>query len=216
MTPNFRLVLKSGPNSGQTLDLGTEDVFIGRDVNSTFVVSDPEVSRRHARLYRQGENYLIEDLGSTNGTMVSGQRLTGPYILRPGEIITLGEHTVILFEKVQPDPDATVASLRSIETVLETPAPVAEPIKAEPVVTPTPVPPVSPGPGEVYVGNVPAQPRPVRAAGKRQISTLTIVLIVVVIILALGCIGFAIFDALNLYCEFPGITNFFIPGACPP
>lgn len=216
MNPTFRLVLKSGPNSGQVFTLETSEIIIGRDVNANFVINDPEVSRRHARLSLQGVNYVIEDLGSTNGTMVSGQRLAGPYILRPGEMITFGEHTNVLFEKFVLDPDATVASLRPMES----PAPAAvsynqpvasviDPYGMEPAADVAPV-------ASEYAGRVPSQPRPAARPKKKKTSRLVVILIILVGVLACGCIAFAIFDALNLYCEIPGIMNFLIPGACPP
>lgn len=215
MNPSFRLVLKSGPNTGQTLDLGTDEIIIGRDVTSNFVISDPEVSRRHARVYLQGANYVIEDLGSTNGTVVSGQRLAGPYILRPGEMITLGEHTFVLFEKVLLDPDATIASFRPAEPVIQEAAPAAVPAPAEPVYEPISDAnaPVMPAEKE-YVGRIPEKPRMGKA--RKPKSSLVVILIVVVLVLLCGCIAFSIFDALNLYCNFPSIINFFVPGYCVP
>ncbi len=217
MNPTFRLVLKSGPNTGQAFNLETSEIVIGRDINATFVINDPEVSRRHARLSLQGANYVIEDLGSTNGTMVSGQRLAGPYILRPGEMITFGEHTNVLFEKLVTDPDATIASLRPMESPAQPAvsynqpaASVMDPYPMEPAVA------VPPGAGE-YAGKIPSQPRPAAARPKKKkTSRLVVILIILVAVLACGCIAFAIFDALNLYCEIPGIMNFLIPGACPP
>lgn len=213
MNPSFRLVLKSGPNTGQKLELGADEVVIGRDVNANFVISDPEISRRHARVYMQGANYVVEDLGSTNGTVVSGQRIAGPYILRPGEMITLGEHTLVLFEQFLLDPDATIASLRPAEPILPeaTPAPVSTPV--EPIYQAAPVAkePVE----QEYVGRIPEKPRPAKPRNKKS-SSLVVILIVVVLVLLCGCIAFAIFDALDLYCNFPSIMNFLIPGACPP
>lgn len=217
MNPTFRLVLKSGPKSGQIFELGTNEVIIGRDVNANFMISDPEVSRRHSRVYQQGANYVIEDLGSTNGTVVNGQRLAGPYILSPGEIIVLGEHTQVLFEKVVLDPDATIASFRPVETAVETPVPPSEApaqvFQSEPDQA---VKGLRDAVEEEYVGRVPGKPRKVKPAGKKKNSSLVVILIVVVVVLACGCIAFAIFDALNLYCEIPNITNFIFPGACPP
>lgn len=218
MNPTFRLVLKSGPNSGQTCELGNTDTIIGRDINANFVINDPEVSRRHARLYLQGANYVIEDLGSTNGTVVNGQRLAGPYILSPGELITLGEHTQVLFEKVLLDPDATIASLRPIEPFPQPePLPSEVPAAAESIYEPvaTAQEPVSVL-DEEYVGRVPEKPRAGKPVRKKKSSSLVVILIVVVVVLACGCIAFAIFDALNLYCEIPGVMNMLIPGACPP
>lgn len=208
MNPIYRLVMKTGPNSGQVFPLEASEIIIGRDINSSFVINDPEVSRRHARISLQGANYIIEDLGSTNGTMVSGQRLAGPYILRPGETITFGEHTWVQFEMV--DPDATVATLRPMEMPVQ-PAPQPAfsqvPMAAEPAPFNLPA--------QEYAGKVPAQPRPAKPR-KKKMSPVVVILIVLVAILLFACIAFAIFDALDLYCKIPSVTNFLIPGACPP
>jgi len=100
MAATNRLVLNSGPTPGKEYLLEKPEVFIGRDVANDLVINDPEVSRRHARIYLQGNMYIIEDLGSTNGTSVNGQKLTGPYMLRAGEQITFGERVNLSFDAV--------------------------------------------------------------------------------------------------------------------
>ena len=95
-----RLVLNSGPTPGKEFPLDKAEAFIGRDIGNDIVINDPEVSRRHARIYLQGNMYIIEDLGSTNGTTVNGQKMTGPYMLRAGEQITFGEHVNLSFEAI--------------------------------------------------------------------------------------------------------------------
>ncbi len=210
MSPSFRLVLKSGQTAGQEFTFDVDEIFIGRDLTNAMVVSDPEVSRRHARLYKQGVNYLIEDLGSTNGTFVNGQRLVGPYILRSGEVITFGEHTDLLFEVLTPDMEATVAAFRPTEDEATAVAPRSD----MGVIQPPPA--FIPESPPTYAGQVPVSPKAPAKAKKKGLSTLAVVLIVIVVVLICGCIGFAIFDALDLYCSIPDITNFIIPGACPP
>jgi pSer/pThr/pTyr-binding forkhead associated (FHA) protein len=210
MNTSYRLVLKSGPATGQTFSLEGPELIIGREPSCQISINDPEVSRRHARLYLQGVNYVLEDLGSTNGTSVNGQRLVGPYILRSGEMVTLGENTHLLFEQVVVDPDATVVSVRqAVQPVNREAYPPAQPVSAhleQPNQTPVN--------DVMYAGQMPAEtPKDVK---KRKITPVVIILIVLVVILLCGCIAFGIFDALNLYCNFPGITNFFIPGACAP
>lgn len=122
----YQLVLQSGSSSGIEHPLEKAELFIGRDPSNDIVISDPEVSRRHARLVLTGNTYAIEDLGSTNGTFLRGQRLTAPVVLTPGEVITFGENMQVKFEYAVPDPDATVAALR-------TPIPVAsQPSEPEP------------------------------------------------------------------------------------
>ena len=104
------MVMNSGPNPGKEFPLEKGEVFIGRDLTNDLVINDAEVSRRHARLVAQAGGYILEDLGSTNGTFVNGQRLMGPYILRSGETVTLGEHVSLLFQETKIDPDATMVA----------------------------------------------------------------------------------------------------------
>jgi len=104
-----RLVMRSGPNAGQVYSLEKSEMYIGRDLGNDIIVNDPEVSRRHLRLFLQGNQYGIEDLGSTNGSFINGQRLAGPYLLHTGEFLTLGERINFVYEVV--DTDATVASI---------------------------------------------------------------------------------------------------------
>jgi ABC-type multidrug transport system ATPase subunit len=67
---------------------------IGRQQESDLVLSHPSVSRRHARIVRQDHkaDYVIEDLGSTNGTYVNGERLTRPRLLISGDIVHIGPY----------------------------------------------------------------------------------------------------------------------------
>lgn len=110
MAYTFRMVMRSGPAAGKVFPLEKSELVVGRDLNNDVVINDPEVSRRHARLFVQGDTYVLEDLGSTNGTFVGGARLSGPYPLRPGEVVTFGERITMLYEVVQADQDATMVS----------------------------------------------------------------------------------------------------------
>jgi hypothetical protein len=98
MGSSFRIVLRSGPTPGKVFPLGKNELFIGRDLSNDVVINDPEISRRHTRLFLQSGTYGVEDMGSTNGTSVNGQRLTGPALLQPGDVLTLGEHVTLYYE----------------------------------------------------------------------------------------------------------------------
>jgi predicted component of type VI protein secretion system len=104
----FQLVMGSGPHPGKIYELSDDELTIGRDISNNIVINDPEVSRRHARLTTQAGTYVIEDLGSTNGTFVDGQRLMGPHTLRSGETIMFGEKVSLKYEQTGYDPDATL------------------------------------------------------------------------------------------------------------
>ena len=58
------------------------------------------MSRRHARLRLEADSYILEDLGSTNGTFVNGDRLEGERILQPGDEIAVGENVILQFNQV--------------------------------------------------------------------------------------------------------------------
>ncbi len=108
----FRLILQSGSGAGTEYPLEKNEIFLGRDLSNDVVINDPEVSRRHARLVLTGNTYAMEDLGSTNGTFLRGQRMSAPVLLNPGETITIGEKVFLKFEAAAIDPNATVAAFR--------------------------------------------------------------------------------------------------------
>ncbi|MCS6712076.1 FHA domain-containing protein [Brachybacterium sp. EF45031] len=90
------LVVTAGPLRGTTLTLGSTPVLIGRAPECTLVLDDDYASNRHARVYRQGEDWYVEDLGSTNGTMVSGRRIEGAVPFKPGAQVRIGRTEIEL------------------------------------------------------------------------------------------------------------------------
>jgi hypothetical protein len=119
-----------------TFPLEGEQLIIGRDSSNSVTINDAEISRKHSRLSFQGGKYVLEDLGSTNGTFVNGQRLAGPVVLKPGDVVSLGEQIVLMYEAIIADPGATIASPRQSVRVAPPPVQSATP--------PAPVPPYSP------------------------------------------------------------------------
>jgi len=96
----YKLIVKKGPNPGHTYPIFAERITIGRDPMSDIIFKDPEVSRRHVQFARVDDTYQVEDLGSTNGTFVNGERLSGePTILRNGQEIALGGAITLIFEE---------------------------------------------------------------------------------------------------------------------
>ncbi len=86
----LHLAVTQGPLEGTTIPLGEAPVTIGRAPTSTIVIDDDYCSARHARVYREGKAWWIEDLGSTNGTFIDGARLYDPIEAEPGLRISLG------------------------------------------------------------------------------------------------------------------------------
>jgi pSer/pThr/pTyr-binding forkhead associated (FHA) protein len=69
-------------------------VVIGRAAGADIVVNGTYVSGRHARITAVGDDLTVEDLGSTNGTLVNGQRIAEPTLLAEGDLITIGDVTL--------------------------------------------------------------------------------------------------------------------------
>jgi pSer/pThr/pTyr-binding forkhead associated (FHA) protein len=111
----YQLVMHSGPTPGKTFALEGDVLTIGREASNQIAINDAEISRKHSQLVAQGGKYVLTDLGSTNGTFVNGQRLTGQHVLQPGEVISLGEQISLLFEAVViVDPNATMLSSKPV------------------------------------------------------------------------------------------------------
>ena len=103
------LTVRTGPEEGTVFDLENETIIVGRDVTNDVILTDAEVSRRHSRLTLSPQGYVLEDLGSTNGTFVNGERLSGPYLLIPGDQIGFSQKLVVSFEMAPEAAAETVA-----------------------------------------------------------------------------------------------------------
>ncbi|MDQ1123920.1 FHA domain-containing protein FhaB/FipA [Microbacterium trichothecenolyticum] len=88
-----RIVITSGPKAGLELPLGTEPLTIGRSSESGLVVRDDYTSSHHARLVLWGEQWMLQDLDSTNGTSHDGVRVASPVQVKVGAPIKVGATT---------------------------------------------------------------------------------------------------------------------------
>jgi hypothetical protein len=91
------LVAVAGPSPGKVFTLTKDRVSLGRLPESDVLLSDPGASRRHAEIRRQDGEWIIADLGSTNGTMVN-EHAIGERPLHDGDRITIGR-TVLEFRR---------------------------------------------------------------------------------------------------------------------
>ena len=90
------LVVTQGALSGTTVRLGTAPVSLGRSQDSTIVLDDDYVSGRHARFFPQDGHWLVEDLGSTNGTYLDRTKVTAPTPVKIGVPVRIGKTVVEL------------------------------------------------------------------------------------------------------------------------
>jgi hypothetical protein len=86
-----RVVVVEGQLAGQTFPLGDTPVTIGRAEDSTITLTDDYASTRHARLVPRGEEWVVEDLGSTNGTYIDRDRVTAATPVPAGTRIRIGK-----------------------------------------------------------------------------------------------------------------------------
>ena len=186
MASHFQLIMRSGPTPGAVFNLGGEQLTVGRDSTNDIVINDAEISRRHARLTFQGGKYVLEDLGSTNGTFVNGQRLAGPRVLKAGEVVSFGEQIVLVYEASTFDPAATVASPRAS----------AVPSASRPVPPPPP-------PAAEFAGSVPASPVPAPAPATGRMNLTPILIAVGFLFFLCTCGGILLYIDTNfLWCTF--------------
>jgi predicted component of type VI protein secretion system len=190
----FQLIMRSGPTPGKVFQLKGDEVFIGRDVGNDIVINDAEMSRRHARLAVQAGGYILEDLGSTNGTAVNGERLTSRHVMREGEIISLGEHVALVFESLSDDKEATVVGPRTARKA---------PVAVEPNQAAAPA-------AKSHTAPRPAPSEPV--AGKKKFPG-WVIPVVIIVLVGCFCAGLLWFiDSQNMWCSIPVINGFL---GCP-
>jgi len=91
-----KLVVTEGPLTGTVIPLNTAQVTIGRAPDSTVVIEDDYASSRHARVYPSEGAWVVEDLGSTNGTWIDRTRITTPTVLPVGVPLRVGRTTLQL------------------------------------------------------------------------------------------------------------------------
>ena len=174
----FRLVMSAGPNPGKVFELTMDSMSIGREATNDIVIQDAELSRNHARISRRGVTFLLEDLGSTNGTFVNHQRISSPRMLNPGDEVGFGENVVLSFQGE--GAAATVAAPGRGQAATRQPAP--------------------PPPAPQYA---PPTPQDATAPAKKGASPLLIGCLILVVLCVLVLVGGFIFDYMNLYCTSP-------------
>ena len=115
---SFKLTLLSSQTiTPEVFELANSEIIIGRDENADLTITSQAVSRRHARLIREEDGYVLEDLGSSNGTFINGQKISGRRALKSGDQIRLGRVVTLIYEAPKSEVSKT-----SIESGLPEPA----------------------------------------------------------------------------------------------
>lgn len=104
----YKLIMTEGPTAGEIYPIEQDEVVLGRESGVDILIDSPGISRRHARIFVENNQYTLEDLGSSNGTFLNGERLRGRLVLKPGDEIRLGRTVALIYEAEQPQVDATM------------------------------------------------------------------------------------------------------------
>jgi pSer/pThr/pTyr-binding forkhead associated (FHA) protein len=86
-----QLVISEGANAGVSVPLEGSPILLGRGADATIRLDDDYVSTRHARFVAHGDDWYVEDLGSTNGTYIGSQRITTPMVVAIGVQVRVGK-----------------------------------------------------------------------------------------------------------------------------
>jgi len=90
------VAIVEGANEGESVSLDEAPILIGRGSDAAIRLDDDYVSTRHARIANSGDQWFVEDLGSTNGTYMGTHRLTQPTTLQLGSKVRIGKTTLEL------------------------------------------------------------------------------------------------------------------------
>jgi hypothetical protein len=100
-TPGHWLVTRRGPHLNHMTQLVDKSIWIlGRDELVDIPINDTEISRQHAKVVFENNHFIIEDLGSTNGTFVNGKSINKPVMLQNADVIGLGDAIVLTYDIV--------------------------------------------------------------------------------------------------------------------
>ena len=107
------LTVLSGPDAGSSSEVSDTEATIGRDEGCEIVLTDPQVSRRHALVKPLGDGrFELSDLGSSNGTYLDGRRVDVPTVLEGTQQIQVGDTVLAAAASQEPDSGGTVLGAR--------------------------------------------------------------------------------------------------------
>ncbi len=151
------LVVERGPVPTTQIQLQNDQFTVGRSAGNDLVLADPEVSRRHIRVVRRADGHAVEDIGSTNGTFVNGQRISHLTLLQDGDAIDLGDTVRLRYMSLAPaeDDDDTGPLGPTAEKPTQAYTPPAAPAEERPVERPQPIAPVAHKPAVAPVAHKP-------------------------------------------------------------
>lgn len=199
---NEKIVFRTGILVGQEFPLSGEEITIGRDLDNHVVLDDVQVSRKHLRIYRKDTVWMIEDLKSTNGTVLNGKTIKKAQKLKNGDVIAAGENNIFEFQVSGEESDAYSEEGQVLLAKQEKPS-----IKDD----------------KAELEKVESLPKESKSEGKTKVKitdkypTWAIVLMIALAFIIVFCvIPLVIIEVTNQWCNlFSGFFNSIQPGICP-
>jgi pSer/pThr/pTyr-binding forkhead associated (FHA) protein len=196
----YCLAVLIGPEKGKVFPLEVE-TRIGREIDNQLPLIDARISRHHAVVNMRGQEYVVTDLGSANGVLVNGLRITAPQMLRADDVITLGD-TEMLFTRFPVSPALLESKSRATLEMDRAPvappvAPVAQYRGQQPVAPPPPPPPppmmAAPPPSRPAAGpGVPPPPIPKKKGGGTRKWIVMGCAVLLILIILVACLWFGL------------------------
>jgi len=207
---SFRLIVRRGPQPNQIYELNKDIITLGRDITNDIVINDPEVSRHHCRLTRGPGGYTLEDLGSTNGSFINGQRLSGARPLNGGDVVSLGETVTFGYESTMPASEPGQQATLAGPTAMPTQQPYQQPQQSYQQPAPSYSPPPPPPPQYQY------QDQPVATGGGLGRWFFLGCGCLIVLCIFLTVVAVLVIDSQNLWCRLPLLRDIVrVVASCP-
>jgi pSer/pThr/pTyr-binding forkhead associated (FHA) protein len=211
--------MKSGPETGKIFKLDKDEFVIGRELINDLIISDPEISRKHARIFKKNNKLYLEDLNSTNGTFLSGKQINKPVQLKNGNLINLGKGIVLEFmieemEEIKPVVESTAKGEKEPEGTQELevikPTEKEKPVKKASVLKPA----KKEKPPKAVKDE---SAKPTIKERMKTLPTWAVILLIVLLFLLVFCVlPFLIIEWTNQWCNLFGtFFNQIQPGVCP-
>jgi ABC transport system ATP-binding/permease protein len=145
----MKLIIEDDEGRKTVVPMVRDEITIGRQDGNTIRLTERNVSRRHARLFKDNGNLVIEDLGSYNGVRVNGEKVNSPTAIKEGDLVEIGDYDLGVQGKLematpslkppaatQKPPQTTPIAVKPT-TPPPAPAPEVAPAAQSPIVTPT-------------------------------------------------------------------------------
>ncbi len=108
--PKMSLLL--GRKTMRVFDLDQTSIVVGRGEDADILIDNPAMSRRHAEFRRESDGWVVQDLGSSNGTFIGEERLEGPRAVQEGTEVAFGKFSIVFGKAVGRDEAAPAAAAR--------------------------------------------------------------------------------------------------------